>query len=80
MRTEGLIACQPRPFRITTEADGQGAADMPDLVGRNCGTNQQKRARFTTRPRGAGSCVAISGMQGVVSRRGRGRRDSAVSS
>jgi len=35
MRTEALIACQPRPFRVTTEADGQAAADMPDLVGRD---------------------------------------------
>ena len=35
MGTEGLIACQPRPFRVTTEADGQAAADMPDLVGRD---------------------------------------------
>ena len=24
MRTQGLIACQPRPFRLTTEADAQG--------------------------------------------------------
>lgn len=35
MREEGLVACQPRPFRITTEADAQAAADMPDLVGRD---------------------------------------------
>ena len=32
MRDEGLIACQPRPFRVTTEADAQAAAGMPDLV------------------------------------------------
>lgn len=35
MRTEGLIACQPRPFRVTTEADAVAAAGMPDLVGRD---------------------------------------------
>ncbi|MET4782794.1 putative transposase [Glaciihabitans sp. UYNi722] len=35
MRETGLIACQPRPFRVTTEADAQAAADMPDLVRRD---------------------------------------------
>jgi len=35
MRNEGLVACQPRPFRVTTEADAQAAADMPDLVKRD---------------------------------------------
>ena len=35
MRTQGLIACQPRPFRVTTEANEEAAKDMPDLVGRN---------------------------------------------
>jgi putative transposase len=35
MRSEGLIACQPRPFRVTTEADAHAAAGMPDLVGRD---------------------------------------------
>jgi len=35
MRSEGLVACQPRPFRITTEADAQAAQGMPDLVGRD---------------------------------------------
>ena len=35
MRSEGLIACQPRPFRVTTEADEKAAKAMPDLVGRN---------------------------------------------
>ena len=35
MRTQRLIACQPRPFRVTTEADAQAAAAMPDLVGRD---------------------------------------------
>ncbi len=35
MRTEGLIACQPRPFRVTTEADAEAAAGMPDLVRRD---------------------------------------------
>ena len=33
MRSEGLIACQPRPFRITT--DGDDAANLPDLVKRD---------------------------------------------
>jgi transposase InsO family protein len=35
MRHKGLVACQPRPFRITTEADAEAAAGMPDLVQRN---------------------------------------------
>ena len=35
MRDEGLIACQPRPFRVTTKADGEVATSMPDLVERD---------------------------------------------
>jgi hypothetical protein len=35
MRDEHLVACQPRPFRITTEADAQAAATIPDLVKRD---------------------------------------------
>ncbi|MET4097489.1 putative transposase [Arthrobacter sp. UYCu712] len=35
MRRQGLVACQPRPFRITTEADAEAAAGMPDLVQRD---------------------------------------------
>jgi putative transposase len=35
MRVEALIACQPRPFRITTEADKDAAAGMPDLLRRD---------------------------------------------
>ena len=35
MRQIGLVACQPRPFRITTEADAEAAASMPDLVKRD---------------------------------------------
>jgi len=35
MREEGLIACQPRPFRVTTEADVAAAASMPDLLKRD---------------------------------------------
>lgn len=35
MRQVGLVACQPRPFRITTEADAEAAANMPDLVKRD---------------------------------------------
>ncbi|NYI47791.1 transposase InsO family protein [Nocardioides aromaticivorans] len=35
MRTQGLIACQPRPFRVTTDADAEAAATMPDLVERD---------------------------------------------
>ena len=35
MRDEGLIACQPRPFRVTSEADGEVATSMPDLVERD---------------------------------------------
>jgi len=35
MRDEQLISCQPRPFRVTTDADEHAAADMPDLVERD---------------------------------------------
>ena len=35
MRDEGLVACQPPPFRVTTEVDAQAAADMPDLLRRD---------------------------------------------
>ncbi len=35
MRTEGLVACQPRPFRVTTTADADAATGMPDLVERD---------------------------------------------
>ncbi len=35
MRDEGMVACQPRPFRVTTDADAQAAATMPDLVERD---------------------------------------------
>jgi len=35
MRARGLVACQPRPFRVTTTADAQAAAGMPDLVRRD---------------------------------------------
>jgi transposase InsO family protein len=35
MRQIGLVACQPRPFRITTEPDAEAAASMPDLVTRD---------------------------------------------
>lgn len=35
MRDQGLVACQPRPFRLTTEADAEAAAGMPDLVNRD---------------------------------------------
>lgn len=35
MRRDGLVACQPRPFRITTTADAEAAATMPDLVKRD---------------------------------------------
>lgn len=35
MRAEGLVACQPRPFRVTTEADGDTAGRVPDLLDRD---------------------------------------------
>lgn len=35
MRDQGLVSCQPRPFRVTTDADAQAAAQMPDLVKRD---------------------------------------------
>ena len=34
MRDEGLVACQPRPFRSTTDADVE-ALSIPDLVKRD---------------------------------------------
>jgi len=35
MRDEHLIACQPRPFKVTAKADAEAAASMPDLVKRD---------------------------------------------
>ncbi len=35
MGDHGLVACQPRPFRVTTQSDAQAAAAMPDLVTRD---------------------------------------------
>ncbi|WP_081743539.1 IS3 family transposase, partial [Arthrobacter sp. H20] len=35
MRQEELVPCQPRPFRVTTNADAEGAAAVPDLVKRD---------------------------------------------
>jgi transposase InsO family protein len=35
MRDEGLTACQPRPFRVTTEGDAEAAWSIPDLVKRD---------------------------------------------
>lgn len=35
MRQEDLVPCQPRPFRVTTEADADAAPAVPDLVKRD---------------------------------------------
>jgi transposase InsO family protein len=35
MRERGLIACSPRPFRVTTVADAEAAWSIPDLVKRD---------------------------------------------
>ncbi len=35
IRSEGLVACQPKPFRVTTTADAEAVADTPDLVERD---------------------------------------------
>lgn len=35
MRDEGLVPCQPRPFRVTTQPDEEAAQGMPDLVKRD---------------------------------------------
>ena len=35
MRQEDLTPCQPRPFRVTTQADPGAAAVIPDLVNRD---------------------------------------------
>src|SRR5699024_5914791 len=40
MRDQGLVACQPRPFRVTTDADAAAAAGMPDLVERDFTADQ----------------------------------------
>jgi transposase InsO family protein len=34
MREKGLVACQPRPFRVTTDSE-DAAHGLPDLVGRD---------------------------------------------
>jgi putative transposase len=43
MRQEGLVPCQPRPFRVTTQSDAQAAADMPDLVKRDFSADRPGR-------------------------------------
>ncbi|MHA7294382.1 IS3 family transposase [Arthrobacter sp. HLT1-21] len=40
MRAEELVPCQPRPFRVTTHADAEGAAAVPDLVKRDFTADQ----------------------------------------
>lgn len=35
MRGEGLVPCQPRPWRCTTITDGQAGSSTPDLVARD---------------------------------------------
>ena len=35
MRDEGLVACQPRPFRSMTDADAEAEWSLPDLVKRD---------------------------------------------
>lgn len=45
MRAKGLVPCQPRPFRVTTEADAQAAAKIPDLVKRDF-TGQRPGTKF----------------------------------
>lgn len=35
MAEEQMIACQPRPFRVTTDPDAQAAESIPDLVQRD---------------------------------------------
>jgi transposase InsO family protein len=47
LRQEGLVACQPRPFRVTTEADALAAANMPDLVKRDFTATRRFRALVT---------------------------------
>lgn len=43
MRAEGLVPCQPRPFRVTTEADVEAAVRIPDLVKRDFTASQAGR-------------------------------------
>ncbi len=45
MRAEGLVACQPRPFRVTTDADAEAATGIPDLVNRDF-TTQRPGVKF----------------------------------
>ncbi len=35
MRAEGLVACQPKPFRVTTTSDTEAVTDTPDLLERD---------------------------------------------
>src|SRR5699024_4861393 len=35
MAEEGMVACQPRPFRVTTDPDADAAQSTPDLVQRD---------------------------------------------
>ncbi len=59
MRDEGLVPCQPRPFRVTTDADADGAAAVPDLVKRDF-TADRPGAKFV------GDITYIHTWQGFV--------------
>jgi len=50
MRQIGLVACQPRPFRITTKADAEAAATMPDLVKRDFTATRLASSSSATSP------------------------------
>ena len=59
MRVEGLVACQPRPYRATTTPD-DAAASTADLVARDfTPTPQASSSSVTspTSPRGRGGCT-----------------------
>ena len=66
MRDEGLIACQPRPFRVTTAADAQAVAGMPDLVLRDF-TADRPGIKFV------GDITDDAGRSGTISSRRVGR-------
>jgi putative transposase len=60
MRVQGLVPCQPRPFRIATVADAETAAKIPDLVKRDF-TATEPGVKFVgtspTSTRGRGSSI-----------------------
>ena len=72
MRQEGLVACQPRPFRITTEADAVAAENIPDLLKRDFTADRPGRSAVKFRFTRFGMDAAAAASASVVIRNGRG--------